>query len=243
MLNLLIITLCVFVSSVPTIPIAQAEAIPASWLKKVGIVVSDHDPRAGLGDRGTRGNCTGTLVASNLVLTAYHCITGSSNRQADQLYFGIRSGRDFHWFKGSLYSYGSSHSLPQDDWALIQLDESAAIARGAVPTSHWSADALNEKSVMILGFYPDHTRGRANSLMIRSCALSKFEEGTDLLTGKCGGTRPGMSGGPVLMRNPGNRTWSVVGILFGTAEFIDDEGRTTVQPILIPSSHFSYRIR
>lgn len=182
-------------------------------------------------NRDTGGFCTGTLVASNLVLTAAHCLYDSrtGNRVAPgKLHFvgGYRRGTYVTHavaraiFHPVAFSFDGSNGLKRaaNDWAVLVL--AAPIATKPIPVRSLSAHNLKTlppDRLMRAGYSQD----RPHLLSLHNgCGVSGNVNGGPVLIHTCDATR-GDSGSPlIIMTTEGP---FLVGMIMGVTKAGDRE--------------------
>jgi len=160
-------------------------------------------------NRETGGFCTGTLVASNLVLTAAHCLYDSrtGNRvSASKLHFvgGYRRGDYLTHsvartiFHPAAFSFTGADGLKRaaNDWAVLVL--AAPINTKPIPVRSLSAhnlETLPPDRLMRAGYSQD----RPHLLSLHNgCGVSGNVNGGPVLIHTCDATR-GDSGSPLII--------------------------------------------
>lgn len=182
-------------------------------------------------NRETGGFCTGTLVASNLVLTAAHCLYDSRTGKRvapGKLHFlgGYRRGGYVTHavaralFHPSDFSFAGSDGLKRaaNDWAVLVL--AAPIATKPIPVRSLSArnlKALPRDRLMRAGYSQD----RPHLLSLHNgCGVSGNVNGGPVLIHTCDATR-GDSGSPlIIMTREGP---FLVGMIMGVTKSGDKE--------------------
>jgi protease YdgD len=177
-------------------------------------------------NRETGGFCTGTLVASNLVLTAAHCLYDgrTGNRVAPgRLHFvgGYRRGGFVAHavaravFHPAAFSFSGPSGLRRaaNDWALLVL--AAPVATRPIPVRSLSArnlTALPRDRLMRAGYSQD----RPHLLSLHNgCGVSDDVGGGPVMIHTCDATR-GDSGSPlIIMTDEGP---FVVGVIMGVTQ-------------------------
>ncbi len=199
---------------------------PKSYPLERQWVSSDQFPWRAIGrvNLAGRGHCTGTLIATDKVLTSAHCLW---NRQTARWYpaqfitfVAGAEKEDFQdYSKVSDYLYPSAFNpealdkpaLLKHDWAILTLQKPIGQQLGFLTFSNNSKLRRNQ-SILQAGYRAD----RAFVLTVQqNCAIDQLYDNDNIFRTTCH-TLGGDSGGPVLIKSGNN--WSLAGIHRGRTE-------------------------
>ncbi len=186
-----------------------------------------------IGGYRTSGQCTGTLVAPDVVITAAHCVVNSATGRAFPL-------NDIHFLAGVRSSENKGHSTAEclhfpEGYPLADPSETVASpAGGKVPLSALAKDAavivlndaldvgpalLAETIVPAPGLDLTHVAypgdRRFLPVVHRDCTLLRVDPGSPFWLNHCD-THPGSSGGPVFVREGATYKVAAIQVAAGT---------------------------
>jgi protease YdgD len=186
-------------------------------------------PWAAIGriNRGGRGYCTGTLVASNLVLTAAHCLYDRAEDRpipVRRLTFvsGYRRGefaasagvRRIVQPEGGHPRQTSTLDQIARDWAVLVLDR--PMATKPVPVRRLEPDMVGPGGRPLSLLTAGYSQDRPHMLSMHAgCAISERRSKDRVLVHSCDATR-GASGSPLIAEMPDGLF--LIGVITGALE-------------------------
>ena len=193
------------------------------------LVESSAWPWSAIGrvNRSSGGFCTGTLIASDRVLTAAHCLWDERRMRwlpPAMIHFvaGYRRGKYVAHARVASYALLSEEPMrgvlkqALDDWVVLTLTEGLGDRAGIIETlpltvKSWTAFRKDGGVLVRAGYSQD--KGHILSRHA-GCKLTRFWNSEDTVFHDCDATR-GDSGSPILVRR-GNR-YHLIGIHVATA--------------------------
>lgn len=158
---------------------------------------------------GETGLCTGTLVATDIVLTNAHCVVTPETHQLHKriafqpnLINGyLAREEDIAWGKNVVFGtdFSDGADADPDDWALIKLDRSLGERYGTLRWQALPAKVLLGKAekLFLVGYsadFPPENPGKTAGVHV-GCSIR--EDAEDFWVHDCD-TTGGASGGPIL---------------------------------------------
>jgi V8-like Glu-specific endopeptidase len=195
---------------------------------------------------GYLGGCTATLVASDLIVTAAHCVVTDSGGYETWLRFrpNYQDGSSRDSADATVVAVGttSPDNDRENDWALLRLDEALGDSYGYVSVGAWSAADFSGRSITVVG-YSNNFRDGDTAGIHENCSVQDLRG--DMILHDCDTSR-GSSGGPVFVGT--GRSTQLVGL--NVAEYRDGGDTSLVLPyfelghanIAIPASRFASRL-
>ncbi|CAF0936297.1 unnamed protein product [Adineta steineri] len=161
-------------------------------------VESSAYPWSAVGKLST--GCTGTLVGSDLVLTAAHCVIDSKTHalSTKSLYFyaNMIDGKSSHQAFVSHIWWGTTdpNTNRNKDWALLRLDKKLGDTQGWLGVRMLSTNTMITTPGTLVGYSADFRNSKTAGAHI-GCSITKQLK-DDLFIHNCDMTR-GASGGPI----------------------------------------------
>jgi len=201
---------------------------------------------------GTAGYCTGTLVATDIVLTNAHCVVDSNTGELSvaiqfepNLVNGLlQNDEDAAWAVDVEYGAGYLDD-PQppsaDDWAFFRLDKPLGDTYGTIPLIPLTVSQLAndfDGQLILVGYsgdFPEDNPGETASAHIGCSILGEIE---DSLIHDCDSSG-GASGGPILGSVDGQP--SVVALHKG-GRSVEYQGRDDNTPISVDVVNYATKI-
>ncbi len=187
-------------------------------------------------------SCTATLVASNLIVSAAHCVFDRDKKayvspKALTFYAGLKGA--YARAVASIKSYTvPSDTFPEGqfdesalliDWALLELEKPIGCILGHFPL--WNSHVGKLEQLITAGYTSDNTKQLTRT---NTCVSALPRSGTSMWRLKNCALKKGDSGAPILALLKGQSTPYVAGIISAGAN--DSQGRFRV--VAVPSEQF-----